>query len=42
MEAAKEFDRWIHGRVGGKSKVLPGLVHRRAEERMLFEGFDVI
>jgi lysozyme len=33
VDAAKEFDKWVHQ--GGK--VLKGLVTRRAEERKLFE-----
>ena len=31
--AAAQFDRWVHG--GGK--ILPGLVKRRAAERVMFE-----
>jgi GH24 family phage-related lysozyme (muramidase) len=32
--AAREFGRWVHS----DGKVLPGLIHRRAEEANLYEG----
>lgn len=37
-EAAREFDRWVYGTVGGKKIKLAGLVTRRAAERALFGG----
>lgn len=35
--AAREFGKWVKGRVKGRKVTLPGLVKRRAEERALFE-----
>ncbi len=36
-DAAKEFEKWNKGTVGGVRKVLPGLTIRRQTERALFE-----
>lgn len=34
--AAREFSRWVYGKVGGKNKRLAGLIRRRADEKSLF------
>jgi GH24 family phage-related lysozyme (muramidase) len=41
-EAAREFDRWVHGEDNGTRRTLPGLVNRRNEEEALFrrDGFS--
>lgn len=36
--AAKEFDKWVYGKVSGRATRLNGLVRRRADERRLFES----
>jgi lysozyme len=33
---AKEFSKWVYGKVNGKATVLPGLVERRKAESALF------
>lgn len=35
-EVAAQFDRWNKGTVNGVKVILPGLVRRRSEEKMLF------
>ncbi len=35
-KVAKEFERWVYGRVNGKKEKLPGLIKRRNTEKELF------
>lgn len=40
-KAAEQFGAWVKGTIGGKKVTLPGLVRRRAAERLLFETGDL-